>query len=727
MAKAIELIDAGDALSETVFVKGIISQIDNVSTDYGNATYWISDDGTTATQLECYRGLFLNGENFTSEDQLQLGATVIVTGTLTKYNNSIYEFNAGNFIVSYEEAPPVPEGTYYVMCASEEGDWFMAAGHNWGTRAIINNEGLDVTLIYDAPSGKYTIETNVYNRDTQHFLGSNLYMDSDAFGWTIAPTSSITFTISDGEKYIGIDSDFNLVLTDTPAEWAFIDAAYLKAVRMEEGLEALKAATKDNGVDATFLLKDPQFNRNDHRWAAWTVSENCTNKNLGGGCDTNSSNGCAESYHSPFTISQLVEGAPAGVYTLTAQGFYRQDGEVEEPAPWFFIGDATGNVPVKTGEENNMTQAGNSFEQGLYTIDPITFVLGEGGELVVGVSNGENVNQWVIWDNFRLTYYGENAGDENMLDVAVNVQREVGMGYGVTVAEADLEQAKAFLGVEELTTGMLFFENPDGSLIDYQTYAAANYDGWCNGDGAAENWGSNTKICVKFFQAIPEGKFEICDMNGADVPGATYSVKWQLQSGEKAVRYTVNVTFFKTQTELEVVDKGILASVSYDTTEPDYVEKTVTLTDEQVSTICQELGIGSLEEGTAYGYNPTTQELVKNHAGYDGWRDANGDFHNWNSDGTQAPACVKYTDGRNYLCYNRSGMEPQTIKCFWTIANAEKAVLVEIDFIYTVPEGITAVGADELDGVKVYNLNGQQVKNPKKGLYIINGKKTVVK
>jgi len=43
-----------------------------------------------------------------------------------------------------------------------------------------------------------------------------------------------------------------------------------------------------------------------------------------------------------------------------------------------------------------------------------------------------------------------------------------------------------------------------------------------------------------------------------------------------------------------------------------------------------------------------------------------------------------------------------------------------------VPEGITAVGADELDGVKVYNLNGQQVKNPKKGLYIVNGKKVLL-
>lgn len=103
VAKAIELINAGDALSETVFVKGIISKIDEVSTKYGNATYWISDDGKSA-QFECYQGLGLNGEKFTKEDEIEVGDTVIVTGTLTLYN-TIYEFNKGNKIVYYGVAP----------------------------------------------------------------------------------------------------------------------------------------------------------------------------------------------------------------------------------------------------------------------------------------------------------------------------------------------------------------------------------------------------------------------------------------------------------------------------------------------------------------------------------------------------------------------------------------------------------------------------------------------
>ena len=240
---------------------------------------------------------------------------------------------------------------------------------------------------------------------------------------------------------------------------------------------------------------------------------------------------------------------------------------------------------------------------------------------------------------------------------------------------------------------------------------------------------------MKFFQAITDGVFQICDMNGADVAGQTYSVKWRLANGSKSVRYTINVTFVKPDAiALDVVDKGIKTAVTYDAAEGEYTMKTATITDQDVVTICQELGISELSEATPYGYNPTAKELIKNFGpeGYDGWHDINGDFHNWNSDGTQAPACVKIIDGsttdngKTYYCYNRGGQAPQTIKCYYALGNDKKAVLVEIDFTYTDELGIDGIAADQ-NNAPIYNLKGQRVEKTMKGLYIQNGKKYLVK
>lgn len=108
VAKAIELIDAGQALSETVFVKGIVSQVDKFDDRYNSITYWISDDGTTTTQLQVYSGKGLNGAEFASVDDVKIGASVIVTGVLKKYND-IYEFDKNNQLVKYE-APADEQG-----------------------------------------------------------------------------------------------------------------------------------------------------------------------------------------------------------------------------------------------------------------------------------------------------------------------------------------------------------------------------------------------------------------------------------------------------------------------------------------------------------------------------------------------------------------------------------------------------------------------------------------
>ena len=52
-------------------------------------------------------------------------------------------------------------------------------------------------------------------------------------------------------------------------------------------------------------------------------------------------------------------------------------------------------------------------------------------------------------------------------------------------------------------------------------------------------------------------------------------------------------------------------------------------------------------------------------------------------------------------------------------------MLISIDGETT---GIASITVDgELQMESVYNLNGQKVQNAKKGLYIVNGKKVVIK
>lgn len=99
VTRASDIINKGAATSTAVYTKGIISQIDEVSTSYGNATYYISVDGTTTNQLAVFRGKYLNNEKFTAEDQIKVGDNVVVLGVLELYNGSKAEIT-GSQIVS---------------------------------------------------------------------------------------------------------------------------------------------------------------------------------------------------------------------------------------------------------------------------------------------------------------------------------------------------------------------------------------------------------------------------------------------------------------------------------------------------------------------------------------------------------------------------------------------------------------------------------------------------
>ena len=100
VAQAISLIDAESTISEA-YVKGKITQIDSYNKTYKSITYWISDDGGTTTQLQVYNGKGLNGADFTAKEDLTVGQTVVVKGTLKKYNTT-YEFDKNSSIISID-------------------------------------------------------------------------------------------------------------------------------------------------------------------------------------------------------------------------------------------------------------------------------------------------------------------------------------------------------------------------------------------------------------------------------------------------------------------------------------------------------------------------------------------------------------------------------------------------------------------------------------------------
>ena len=105
VAKAFELIEAGEGLNAKVYVKGKISDITEVETEkFFHATYNISDNGTTeGQQLIVFHGKYIGGANFESKDQINIGDEVIVYGQLVNFKGK-YEINSNNQIYSINGA-----------------------------------------------------------------------------------------------------------------------------------------------------------------------------------------------------------------------------------------------------------------------------------------------------------------------------------------------------------------------------------------------------------------------------------------------------------------------------------------------------------------------------------------------------------------------------------------------------------------------------------------------
>ena len=359
------------------------------------------------------------------------GSTVTIDNpqTTTTYTAS-FDWNGDTFtqtfnlIVVYDEDLT---GTHYLYNTATKR--FLTAGNDYGTQATLRDTGADLTL---AASGEgYTIDTRYNNGSTNQYLGADLYLDNASTVWYFTATNTYgsknTYTLTtDGINYMTAPMAGDIVTTTTlpnapRAQWVLYTRADLLAM--------MATASPVNPVNATFLLEGYDFSRNDLRNSSWEGSPaiNGDNANKNG-----------EKFNCNFDVYQALAEIPNGVYEVTLQGFYRNGGYAEAASrrtsgtealnaylyaneetlalPSIFIeANAIGNVGANSALgyiPNSQSDASKYLNAGLYQTEPLRVNVTD-GNLRIGIKKTTAVtNDWTLFDNLRIVYWGAYLTDE---------------------------------------------------------------------------------------------------------------------------------------------------------------------------------------------------------------------------------------------------------------------------------------------------------------------------
>lgn len=187
-----------------VYVKGVVSKFVMTGVYSDNYhRYYISDDGSTqSSQLMVFNGKGLNNEDFTSDDDVQIGDIVTIYGNLVLYNTT-KEFGAGNYIVSLKRAPAAPTfspeaGTYTsvqtveISCATD------------GAAIYYTTDGTDPT----SESTEYTaaIDVNASMTIKAIAVKDDLVSEVATAKYVIDLTPSIVFGNTDNSYSVSYDA-----------------------------------------------------------------------------------------------------------------------------------------------------------------------------------------------------------------------------------------------------------------------------------------------------------------------------------------------------------------------------------------------------------------------------------------------------------------------------------------------------------------------------------------
>lgn len=345
---------------------------------------------------------------------------------------------------------------YFYNIASQK---FLMGGSDWNTHAAVDVPGVLFTVTAEGDGftinrfgGKdgnylgYNGYTDIPGKDVWAFIPvagkKNVYNivkgDNHAQGLAFAPQSNTDADEMMDKEFWNTVSVEAAVAKNANAEWKLVTKAERDAL--------LATATETRPVDATHLLASPGFNR-PAMLEGWITDNRSDFKdaNLGvidRGRRTNPV--CEAYYQQMFEVNQVVSNLPEGYYQVNMTGYYR-DGSREDlqqkvangttPARHAMLyieykgkGNEVALPSIAAGinqcpgigwkgaageQPDNVMDAAEYFESGLYKVYTRIIKVGPEGELTIGVTKDKQVDSdWAVFDNFRLTYFGKHVSQE---------------------------------------------------------------------------------------------------------------------------------------------------------------------------------------------------------------------------------------------------------------------------------------------------------------------------
>ena len=345
---------------------------------------------------------------------------------------------------------------YFYNIASQK---FLMGGSDWNTHAAVDIPGVLFTVTAEGDGftinrfgGKdgnylgYNGYTDIPGKDVWAFIPvagkKNVYNivkgDNHAQGLAFAPQSNTDADEMMDKEFWNTVSVEAAVAKNANTEWKLVTKAERDAL--------LATATETRPVDATHLLANPGFNR-PAMLEGWITDNRSDFKdaNLGvidRGRRTNPV--CEAYYQQMFEVNQVVSNLPEGYYQVNMTGYYR-DGSREDlqqkvangttPARHAMLyieykgkGNEVALPSIAAGinqcpgigwkgaageQPDNVMDAAEYFESGLYKVYTRIIKVGPEGELTIGVTKDKQVDSdWAVFDNFRLTYFGKHVSQE---------------------------------------------------------------------------------------------------------------------------------------------------------------------------------------------------------------------------------------------------------------------------------------------------------------------------